>query len=93
LKEYLGLRSDDPLDRSGSWLSRATFAERLRQRYLYLKASRDGGISNSQMIPTRTNHLRRKTAYAPDGYLLYYDFVGHPLSGIETVADSPIRVA
>ena len=57
-------------------------------RYLYLKASRDWqDIELPDDIYQDEFGIRRKAAYGPSGQLLYYDFVGHPLSGIETVAD------
>jgi uroporphyrinogen decarboxylase len=92
LKDFLGLRSDDPVVDRVQQLAQPSDAllERLHvdSRYLYLKASRDWqDIELSDDTYQDEFGLRRKAAYAPDGHLLYYDFVGHPLSDIETVAD------
>ena len=92
LKEYLGLSTDDALVDRVQQLAQPSGAllERLHvdSRYLYLKASRDWqDIELPDDIYQDEFGIRRKAAYGPSGQLLYYDFVGHPLSGIETVAD------
>ena len=64
--------------------------ERLRvdTRYLYLSASRDWqDIELQDGVYQDEFGIRRKAAYRADGHLLYYDFVGHPLAGVESVAD------
>jgi uroporphyrinogen decarboxylase len=57
-------------------------------RYLYLRASRDWhDIELSDDTYEDEFGIRRQAAVRPDGHLLYYDFVGHPLSEARTVAD------
>ncbi len=57
-------------------------------RYLYLRASRDWqDIELSEDSYQDEFGIRRKAAVRPDGHLLYYDFIGHPLSEARTVAD------
>ena len=92
LKSYLNIESDDPLVDRVQQLSLPSDAvlERLYvdTRYIYLQASRDW-----QDIELPDNKYQdefgviRKAAFNADGWLLYYDFVGHPLSDAETVAD------
>jgi uroporphyrinogen decarboxylase len=92
LSEYLDFRSDQSVVDRVQQLAQPsnTLLERLHvdTRYLYLKASRDW---QDIELPDHTYQdefgIRRKAAYAPDGYLLYYDFVEHPLRNIETIAD------
>ncbi len=91
LKEYLGIESDDPVVDRVQQLAQPS--EQLLQqlqvdtRYLYLKASRDW---KDIELPNNSYEdefgLQRKAAFK-DGWLLYYDFIDHPLSHIETVAD------
>ena len=92
LKSYLNLESDDPVVDRVQQLSLPSNAvmERLNvdTRYIYLQASRDW---QDIELPDNTYQdefgVLRKAAFRPDGWLLYYDFVGHPLSDAETVAD------
>jgi uroporphyrinogen decarboxylase len=57
-------------------------------RYLYLKASRDWqDIELSHDTYQDEFGVKRQAAFAPDGEPLYYDFVGHPLAHIESVAE------
>ncbi len=57
-------------------------------RYLYLRASRDWqDIELSEDTYQDEFGIRRKAAIRPDGHLLYYDFIGHPLSEARTVAE------
>jgi uroporphyrinogen decarboxylase len=92
LKAHLGI--DDPdtvVDRVQQLaLPHPVILDRLRvdTRYLYLSASRGW-----QDVELRDGVYRdefgivREAAVRPDGHLLYYDFIGHPLSGAETIAD------
>ena len=92
LKSYLNIESDDPLVDRVQQLSLPSDAvlERLYvdTRYIYLQASRDW---QDIELPDNTYQdefgVIRKAAFNADGWLLYYDFVGHPLSDAETVAD------
>jgi uroporphyrinogen decarboxylase len=92
LKAYLGVESDDPVVDRVQQLAHPSdpVLERLQvdTRYLYLQASRDW---QDVELPGNTYEdefgVRRKAAFNPQGWLLYYDFVSHPLSEIETVAD------
>jgi uroporphyrinogen decarboxylase len=92
LKSYLNIESDDPLVDRVQQLSLPSDAvlERLYvdTRYIYLQASRDW---QDIELPDNTYQdefgVIRKAAFNADGWLLYYDFVGHPLSNAETVAD------
>jgi len=92
LKSYLNIESDDPLVDRVQQLSLPSEAvlERLYvdTRYIYLQASRDW---QDIELPDNTYQdefgVIRKAAFNADGWLLYYDFVGHPLSNAETVAD------
>jgi uroporphyrinogen decarboxylase len=93
LKAYLGLQSEDPVVDRIQQLAQPSpdLLDRLHvdTRYIYLSASRDW-----QDIELPGNcyqdefGVRRKAAFAPDGWLLYYDFEGdQPLAKAETVAD------
>jgi len=92
LKSYLDIESDEPVVDRVQQLAHPSDAllERLDvdTRYIYLQASRDW---HDIELPDNTYQdefgVLRKAAYNPDGWLLYYDFVGHPLSDAETVAD------
>ncbi len=92
LKAYLGIESDDPVVDRVQQLAHPSdpVLERLQvdTRYIYLQASRDW---QDVELPGNTYEdefgVRRKAAFNPEGRLLYYDFVSHPLSEIETVAD------
>jgi uroporphyrinogen decarboxylase len=92
LKDYLGIESDDPVVDRVQQLAHPSdpVLERLQvdTRYIYLQASRDW---RDIELPDNTYEdefgVRRKAAFNPEGWLLYYDFVAHPLSAIETVAD------
>ncbi len=92
LRAYLGLTYDPPLVDRVQQLSQPAEAllERLHvdTRYLYLKASRDWkDIELSDDTYEDEFGIRRQAAFAPDGHLMYYDFVGHPMADVETVAD------
>ena len=92
LKSYLDIESENPVVDRVQQLANPSDAllERLYvdTRYIYLQASRDW---QDIELPDDTYQdefgVLRKAAYNPDGWLLYYDFVGHPLSDAETVAD------
>jgi uroporphyrinogen decarboxylase len=92
LKSYLDFESDDPVVDRVQQLANPSDAvlERLDvdTRYIYLQASRDW---QDIELPDDTYQdefgVLRKAAFNPDGWLLYYDFIGHPLSDAETVAD------
>lgn len=92
LKYHLGFQSDDPVVDRVQQLALPSDAvlERLYvdTRYIYLQASRDW---QDIELPDDTYQdefgVLRKAAYDPDGWLLYYDHVGHPLGDAETVAD------
>jgi uroporphyrinogen decarboxylase len=92
LKAYLGIESDDPVVDRVQQLAHPSdpVLERLQvdTRYIYLQASRDW---QDVELPDNTYQdefgVRRKAAFNPEGWLLYYDFVAHPLSEIETMAD------
>ena len=92
LKSNLDIQSDDPVVDRVQQLSLPSDAvlERLDvdTRYIYLQASRDW---QDIELPDDTFQdefgVLRKAAYDPDGWLLYYDHVGHPLGDAETAAD------
>ena len=92
LKTYLGVTSEDAVVDRVQQLAFPSDAilEKLHvdTRYIYLKASRDW---QDIELPNNTYEdefgIQRKAAFNQQGRLLYYDFVGHPLSHIETVAD------
>ena len=92
LKAYLGIESADPVVDRVQQLAQPgeSVLERLQvdTRYLYLNASRDWqDIELPDNVYEDEFGVRRKAAFRDDGHLLYYDFVGHPLSHIETVAE------
>jgi uroporphyrinogen decarboxylase len=92
LKSYLEIQSDDPVVDRVQQLANPSDAvlERLDvdTRYIYLQASRDWhDIELADNTFQDEFGVLRKAAYNPDGWLLYYDFVGHPLSEAETVKD------
>jgi uroporphyrinogen decarboxylase len=80
LKAYLGIESDDPVVDRVQQLAHPSdpVLERLQvdTRYIYLKASRDW---QDIELPDNTYEdefgVRRKAAFNPEGWLLYYDFV------------------
>jgi uroporphyrinogen decarboxylase len=92
LKSSLDIDSEDPVVDRVQQLANPSDAvlERLDvdTRYIYLQASRDW---QDIELPDNTYQdefgVLRKAAFNPDGWLLYYDFIGHPLSDAETVAD------
>jgi uroporphyrinogen decarboxylase len=92
LKSLLGYQSEDPVVDRVQQLANPSDAilERLNvdTRYIYLQASRDW---QDIELPDDTFQdefgVLRKAAYNPDGWLLYYDHVGHPLGEAETVSD------
>ena len=92
LKSYLEIQSDDPVVDRVQQLANPSDAvlERLDvdTRYIYLQASRDWhDIELADNTYQDEFGVLRKAAYNQDGWLLYYDFVGHPLSDAESVAD------
>jgi uroporphyrinogen decarboxylase len=92
LKEHLGISEPDELADRVQQLAQPhpAILERLHvdSRYLYLRASRDWhDIELSADTYEDEFGIRRQAAVRPDGHLLYYDFVGHPLSEARTVAD------
>lgn len=93
LKAALGLVSDDPVVDRIQQLAQPSekLLQRLRvdTRYLYLSASRDWqDIELPDNIYQDEFGVQRKAAFAENGHLLYYDFVGKPpLADAETVAD------
>ncbi len=92
LKAHLGITDPDELADRVQQLAQPhpTILERLRvdSRYLYLRASRDW---QDIELPDDTFEdefgIRRQAAFRPDGHLLYYDFVGHPLGEARTIED------
>lgn len=92
LKSYLGIRCDDALADRVQQLAvpSESLLQRLRvdTRYLYARASRDWqDVELADNCYQDEFGCTRKAAFAPDGNLLYYDFVSHPLSKIETVGE------
>jgi uroporphyrinogen decarboxylase len=92
LKAHLGIDAADELADRVQQLAQPhpAILERLHvdSRYLYLRASRDWqDIELGDDTYEDEFGIRRKAAVRPDGHLLYYDFVGHPLSEARTVAD------
>lgn len=92
LRAHLGFEGPDEVVDRVQQLARPhpAILERLRvdSRYLYLRASRDW--QDIELGDDRYEDefgIRRQAAIRPDGHLLYYDFVGHPLSDARTVAD------
>jgi uroporphyrinogen decarboxylase len=92
MKSYLGIESNELVVDRAQQLAHPSDAllERLDvdTRYIYLQASRDWhDIELADNTYQDEFGVLRKAAYNPDGWLLYYDFVGHPLSEAETVKD------
>jgi uroporphyrinogen decarboxylase len=92
LKAYLGIESDDPVVDRMQQLAHPSegVLQRLHvdTRYIYLKAPRDWqDIELPDNIYEDEFGVQRKAVFSPEGRLLYHDFVAHPLSEIETVAD------
>lgn len=92
LKAHLGIDEPDTLADRVQQLAvpHPAILERLHvdSRYLYLRASRDWqDIELTEDTYEDEFGIRRKAAIRPDGHLLYYDFIGHPLSEARTVAD------
>ncbi len=92
LKSYLNIESNDSVVDRVQQLAHPSDAvlERLSvdTSYIYLQASRDWhDIELADNTYQDEFGVLRKAAYRPDGWLLYYDFVGHPLSEAETVKD------
>ncbi len=57
-------------------------------RYLYLRASRDWqDVELTEDTYRDEFGIVRQAAIRPDGHLLYYDFIGHPLSEARTVEE------
>ncbi len=92
LKNHLGIDEPDAIADRVQQLAIPDDAilERLHvdSRYLYLRASRDWqDIELSDDTYQDEFGIVRKAAIRSDGHLLYYDFIGHPLSDARTVAD------
>jgi uroporphyrinogen decarboxylase len=92
LKAVLGIDEPDVVVDRVQQLARPhpAILERLRvdTRYLYLSASRDWQDVELDGDSFRDEFgIVRAAAYRPDGHLLYYDFIGHPLDRVETIAD------
>ncbi len=93
LKAHLGLAGDDAIVDRIQQLARPseTLLDRLHvdTRYLYLSASRDwSDIELANDTYQDEFGVVRKAAISPlDGDVLYYDFIAHPMTDVETVAD------
>lgn len=92
LKSHLGIEAPDELADRVQQLAipHPDILERLRvdSRYLYLRASRDWQDEELTDDSYRDEFgIVRQAAIRPDGHLLYYDFIGHPLSEARTVAE------
>ena len=82
LKAYLGLQSEDPVVDRIQQLAQPSpdLLDRLHvdTRYIYLSASRDWrDIELPDNCYQDEFGVCRKAAFAPDGWLLYYDFEGN----------------
>ncbi|MFO7531836.1 MAG: hypothetical protein R6W93_05205 [Candidatus Limnocylindrales bacterium] len=92
LKAHLGIDEPDQLADRVQQLAipHPDLLERLHvdSRYLYLRASRDWqDVELSDDTYRDEFGIVRQAAIRPDGHLLYYDFIGHPLSEARTVAE------
>ncbi len=92
LKARLGISAADEIADRVQQLAipHPDILERLHvdSRYLYLKASRDWqDVELSDDSYRDEFGIIRQAAFRSDGHLLYYDFIGHPLSEARTVAD------
>ena len=92
LKAHLGIDAADEIADRVQQLAipHPTILERLRvdSRYLYLRASRDWQDEELTEHTYRDEFgIVREAAIRPDGHLLYYDFIGHPLSDARTVEE------
>jgi uroporphyrinogen decarboxylase len=92
LKACLGLDSVDPLADRVQQLAVPSepLLQRLRvdTRYLYVSASRDWhDIELADDCYQDEFGCVRKAARTAEGELMYYDFVAHPLSHIETISE------
>jgi uroporphyrinogen decarboxylase len=92
LKAHLGIEEPDQLADRVQQLAipHPDLLERLHvdSRYLYLRASRDWqDVELSDDTYRDEFGIVRQAAIRPDGHLLYYDFIGHPLSEVRTVAE------
>jgi uroporphyrinogen decarboxylase len=92
LKAHLGIdEADEIADRVQQLaIPHPDILERLHvdSRYLYLRASRDWqDVELTEDTYRDEFGIVRQAAIRPDGHLLYYDFIGHPLSEARTVAE------
>jgi uroporphyrinogen decarboxylase len=92
VKKYLGLESDDPVVDRIQQLAQPSEAllRRLRvdTRYLMLKPPHNWmDLELDDQTYEDEFGVQRRAAVNTDGRLLYYDFVSHPLSNVESVAD------
>ncbi len=92
LKAELGIGASDELADRAQQLAipHPAILERLDvdSRYLYLRASRDWqDVELTEDTYRDEFGIIRQAAIRPDGHLLYYDFIGHPLSEARTVGD------
>lgn len=92
LKAHLGITSADPLMDRVLQVVRpgAALLERFGVDTRYVSLNALPGWHDIELADNTYEDefgIRRRAAFAPDGSLLYYDFVGHPLSGIETAAE------
>jgi uroporphyrinogen decarboxylase len=92
LKAHLGIAEPDEVADRVQQLAipHSEVLERLHvdSRYLYLRASRDW--QDEELSPDTYRDefgIVRQAAVRPDGHLLYYDFIGHPLSEARTVEE------
>ncbi len=90
LKSHLGIDEPDEIADRVQQLAipHPEILERLHvdSRYLYLRASRDWQDEELTEHTYRDGFgIVREAAIRPDGHLLYYDFIGHPLSEARTV--------
>jgi uroporphyrinogen decarboxylase len=92
LKTYLGIDEPDRIADRVQQLAvpHADILDRLHvdSRYLYLRASRDWqDVELTEDTYRDEFGIIRQAAIRPDGHLLYYDFIGHPLSEAATVEE------
>jgi len=92
LKSHLGIDEPDEIADRVQQLAipHPEILERLHvdSRYLYLRASRDWqDVELTEDTYRDEFGIVRQAAIRPDGHLLYYDFIGHPLSEVRTVEE------
>jgi uroporphyrinogen decarboxylase len=92
LKVHLGIDEPDEIADRVQQLAipHSEILDRLHvdSRYLYLRASRDWkDVELTEDTYRDEFGIVRQAAIRPDGHLLYYDFIGHPLSEARTVEE------